>query len=207
MDTAYLRQLGLDLRSAPELNISRPYSAAALGAPSALGASPKREGGSPKKSSAVNGSFGKDLLGKGFGEAVIRGGHPPWLVPNAGHDSGLQVVNSLTGEKEPFKPLNGKKVIWYTCGPTVYDVAHMGHARAYLTFDILRRIMMNYLNFDVQYQINITDIDDKIILRARQNKLFDDFCKEAAGMSSEILRNKVQEAVQKKGAQVGSKGT
>lgn len=57
---------------------------------------------------------------------------PPWA----------KVINSLTGEKEMFRPLNGKKVIWYTCGPTVYDVAHMGHARAYLTFDILRRITL-----------------------------------------------------------------
>eukprot|EP00438_Fugacium_kawagutii_P001498 Skav202544 [mRNA] locus=scaffold2011:277134:278009:- [translate_table: standard] len=56
----------------------------------------------------------------------------------------------------------------------------MGHARAYLTFDILRRIMMNYLKFDVNCaRINITDIDDKIILRARQNKLFSIFSEES----------------------------
>ena len=49
----------------------------------------------------------------------------------------------------------------------------MGHARAYLTFDILRRIMEDYFHFDLLYQVNITDVDDKIILRARQNKLID----------------------------------
>ena len=47
-----------------------------------------------------------------------------------------------------------------------------------MTFDIHRRILMDYFNYDVLYQINITDIDDKIILRARQNKLVDDFTKE-----------------------------
>lgn len=85
-------------------------------------------------------------------------------------------MNSLTGEKEDFVPIDGNKVAWYTCGPTVYDSAHMGHARANLTFDILRRIMMNYFNYDVKFHMNITDIDDKIILRSRQNKLFSDYC-------------------------------
>jgi cysteinyl-tRNA synthetase len=51
----------------------------------------------------------------------------------------------------------------------------MGHARAYLTFDILRRIMEDYFHFDLLYQVNITDVDDKIILRARQNKLLADY--------------------------------
>jgi len=63
----------------------------------------------------------------------------------------------------------------HTQGPTVYDVCHMGHARAYLTFDILRRIMTDYLHYDVQYHVNITDVDDKIILRARKNKLLGDY--------------------------------
>jgi cysteinyl-tRNA synthetase len=116
-------------------------------------------------------------------------------VPNAGHDAKLQVMNTLTGEKEAFRPLQDKKVLWYTCGPTVYDVAHMGHARAYLTFDILRRIMMNYLGFDVKYQINITDIDDKIILRSRQNKLFDDFKSEAAKMKPAEFKKAVDDAM------------
>lgn len=64
--------------------------------------------------------------------------------------STLKVNNSLVlGEKVPFAPRSGNKVKWYTCGPTVYDVAHMGHARAYLTFDILRRIMEDYFNYEV----------------------------------------------------------
>jgi len=68
-------------------------------------------------------------------------------------------------------PMNGREVRWYTCGPTVYDSSHVGHARSYLTFDIMRRIMSDYFKYNVLYQINITDIDDKIILRARQNEL------------------------------------
>uniref|UniRef100_A0A7S3PD35 cysteine--tRNA ligase n=2 Tax=Aplanochytrium stocchinoi TaxID=215587 RepID=A0A7S3PD35_9STRA len=56
----------------------------------------------------------------------------------------------------------------------------MGHARCYLSLDILRRIMEDYFNYDVVYQINITDIDDKIILRARQNKLIDDYLNDCA---------------------------
>lgn len=57
------------------------------------------------------------------------------------------------------------QVKWYICGPTVYDSSHMGHARAYLSFDILRRVMQHYFGYDVHYVMNITDIDDKIIKR------------------------------------------
>ena len=60
---------------------------------------------------------------------------------------------------------NFKKVKFYICGPTVYDSAHMGHARAYLSFDIVRRVLVDYFNYDVLYVMNITDIDDKIIKR------------------------------------------
>jgi cysteinyl-tRNA synthetase len=66
-------------------------------------------------------------------------------------------------------------VSWYNCGPTVYDASHMGHARTYITFDILRRIMEDYFNFRILYVMNITDIDDKIIVRARQKHLMDSY--------------------------------
>lgn len=69
---------------------------------------------------------------------------------------------------------------WYTCGPTVYDSAHLGHARAYVTFDIIRRILDDYFGIHVFYVMNITDIDDKIILRARRNFLFDQYLSEVA---------------------------
>eukprot|EP00392_Amoebophrya_sp_AT5.2_P017542 g17917.t1 len=90
---------------------------------------------------------------------------------------GLKMTNSLTDDVEPFLPHEGRKVNWYVCGPTVYDHAHLGHARAYLTFDIMRRVMEDYFGYEVLYQLNITDIDDKIILRARKNELLDEYLK------------------------------
>ena len=86
--------------------------------------------------------------------------------------------NSLTETLTAFYPLQGNTVHWYTCGPTVYDACHMGHARAYLTFDILRRILQDYFHYNVIYQVNITDVDDKIILRARQNYLVEQYVAE-----------------------------
>jgi len=83
----------------------------------------------------------------------------------------LKLFNSLTRQKEVFVPQKGKTVTWYNCGPTVYDHSHMGHARTYLSFDILRRVLQDYFGYDVFYVMNITDIDDKIIKRARQNHL------------------------------------
>ncbi len=77
-----------------------------------------------------------------------------------------------------FVPQRGNRVTWYNCGPTVYDASHMGHARTYLTFDILRRVMRDYFGYDVFYVMNITDVDDKIIKRARQNHLYDAYVSE-----------------------------
>lgn len=106
---------------------------------------------------------------------------PPWLAPTP-HEKGadipqLRVYNSLTKEKNAFVPIDkaGKKVTWYACGPTVYDDSHIGHARNYVTTDIMRRIMKDYFKFDVQFVMNITDVDDKIIVRARQQYFLDNF--------------------------------
>ncbi len=85
--------------------------------------------------------------------------------------SGLQLLNSLTGRLEPFTPIEPGFVKWYICGPTVYDVAHLGHARNYIGFDIVRRVMMEYFGLHLFYVMNITDIDDKIIIRAQRNHL------------------------------------
>ena len=64
------------------------------------------------------------------------------------------------------------------CGPTVYDAAHLGHARTYLTFDIIRRILTSYFHYDVNLCMNITDIDDKIIKRSNdEKKNFAEFAK------------------------------
>jgi cysteinyl-tRNA synthetase len=73
------------------------------------------------------------------------------------------VYNSLTNKKDEFKPVDPYQVTWYICGPTVYDVSHMGHARTYVTFDIIRRILSEHFGYNVMQVMNITDIDDKII--------------------------------------------
>eukprot|EP01053_Blabericola_migrator_P000052 Blabericola_migrator_1__51@NODE_1011_length_5710_cov_146_189615_g538_i1_p1_GENE_NODE_1011_length_5710_cov_146_189615_g538_i1NODE_1011_length_5710_cov_146_189615_g538_i1_p1_ORF_typecomplete_len646_score137_09tRNAsynt_1e/PF01406_19/4_1e129tRNAsynt_1e/PF01406_19/1_2e02tRNAsynt_1g/PF09334_11/9_3e05tRNAsynt_1g/PF09334_11/5_4e05tRNAsynt_1g/PF09334_11/3e03tRNAsynt_1/PF00133_22/0_7tRNAsynt_1/PF00133_22/5_2e07tRNAsynt_1f/PF01921_18/67tRNAsynt_1f/PF01921_18/0_0017DALR_2/PF09190_11/0_00057tRNAsynt_1d/PF007 len=88
--------------------------------------------------------------------------------PESPYLTGLQVNNSLAGGKVPFVPVKGNVVNWYGCGPTVYDAAHMGHARNYVTFDVLRRIMEDYFGYKVNMCMNITDIDDKIIARAKE---------------------------------------
>lgn len=80
--------------------------------------------------------------------------------------TGLKVNNSMTGEKTEFIPQEGNRINWYGCGPTVYDAAHMGHARTYVAFDIIRRILNDYFGYDVNMVMNITDIDDKIIARS-----------------------------------------
>jgi len=85
----------------------------------------------------------------------------------------IMVLNSLCPDtKVPFVPRNGRLVKWYTCGPTVYAPSHMGHARTYITFDIIRNILEHYFGYRVNLVMNITDVDDKIILRARQNHLY-----------------------------------
>ncbi|KAH7909293.1 tRNA synthetases class I (C) catalytic domain-containing protein [Hygrophoropsis aurantiaca] len=113
---------------------------------------------------------------------------PPWSIPTKTiEEPVLKVYNSLTKSKTEFVPTNGRHVKWYNCGPTVYDASHMGHARNYVTQDILRRIMTDYFGYDVHFVMNVTDIDDKIILRARQNHLFNHFRSETSSLSTELL--------------------
>ena len=76
----------------------------------------------------------------------------------------LYLTNSLTKQKEIFKPINSEKITLYACGPTVYDKPHVGNARALVIFDLLFRILKEvYGETKVVYVRNITDIDDKII--------------------------------------------
>lgn len=79
--------------------------------------------------------------------------------------TGLMVNNSLyPKEKVEFVTKDGSKnIAWYMCGPTVYDKSHLGHARTYIGFDVIRRILEDYFGYHVQLCMNITDIDDKII--------------------------------------------
>ncbi len=80
----------------------------------------------------------------------------------------LQIYNSLTRSKAPFKPIEPGRVRMYVCGMTVYDFCHLGHARVLVVFDIVYRYLKR-AGLDVTYIRNITDIDDKIIRRADQN--------------------------------------
>ncbi len=77
----------------------------------------------------------------------------------------LAVYNTMTRKKENFVPLTEGRVNFYACGPTVYDYFHIGNARPLIMFDVFRR-HLEYRGYDVNYIVNITDIDDKIINRA-----------------------------------------
>ncbi|MEG4294248.1 cysteine--tRNA ligase [Microcoleus sp. C2C3] len=79
----------------------------------------------------------------------------------------LTLYNSLTRRESPFEPLEPPKVRMYCCGVTVYDYCHVGHARAYIVWDMVRRYLM-WRGYDVRYVQNFTDIDDKILDRARE---------------------------------------
>ncbi|CAJ38086.1 cysteine--tRNA ligase [Methanocella arvoryzae] len=79
----------------------------------------------------------------------------------------LRFYNTLTQTVEDFQPLDDRKVKMYVCGPTVYDYCHMGHARSYIVFDVIRRHLL-YRGYDVTYVQNFTDVDDKILKRAKE---------------------------------------
>src|SRR6266487_2542961 len=82
----------------------------------------------------------------------------------------LQLYNSLTRRKEAFAPLDPERVRLYVCGPTVYDFAHVGNARAVVAFDLLYRVLRHeYGAGHVTYVRNITDVEDKIIAAARES--------------------------------------
>jgi cysteinyl-tRNA synthetase len=79
----------------------------------------------------------------------------------------LRIFNTIKGEKEVFEPLKPGKVGMYVCGVTVYDLCHIGHARAAVVFDVIYRYL-KYSTYEVNYVRNFTDIDDKIIRRAQE---------------------------------------
>jgi cysteinyl-tRNA synthetase len=77
----------------------------------------------------------------------------------------MKIYNTLSSQKEEFKPMDQNKVRMFVCGPTVYDFIHIGNARTFIFFDVVGRYL-EYKNFELNYVQNITDIDDKIITRA-----------------------------------------
>ena len=80
----------------------------------------------------------------------------------------LKIYNSLTRQKEEFKPIQPGKVGMYVCGVTIYDLCHIGHGRTFVSFDVVSRYL-RYSGYDLTFVRNITDIDDKIIKRAAEN--------------------------------------
>src|SRR5690606_17860946 len=74
----------------------------------------------------------------------------------------VYLYNTLTRKKEPFQPLRSNKVHMYVCGPTVYNYIHIGNARVFVFFDVVRRYF-KHLGYDVTYVQNFTDVDDRLI--------------------------------------------
>ncbi|KAM0750644.1 hypothetical protein T439DRAFT_325700 [Meredithblackwellia eburnea MCA 4105] len=118
-----------------------------------------------------------------------RAKQPHWQVPTrTAQEPTLKVYNSLTRSKVDFVTKKPGIVTWYNCGPTVYDSSHMGHARNYLTQDVMRRILRDYFGYEVNFVMNITDVDDKIILRARHSHLLSNYISQTAtSLSSTVL--------------------
>jgi len=82
----------------------------------------------------------------------------------------VKIFSTLSQKKETIKPIKGKRINLFVCGPTVYDYSHLGHARNYIIFDAFAKYLKS-IGFDVFYLQNITDIDDKIIVRAREREV------------------------------------
>ncbi|MDO6466368.1 MULTISPECIES: cysteine--tRNA ligase [Pseudoalteromonas] len=80
----------------------------------------------------------------------------------------VQIYNTLTRQKEQFKPMVEGKIDMYVCGITIYDYCHIGHARTFVGFDVIVRYL-RHIGYDLKYVRNITDVDDKIIKRANEN--------------------------------------
>lgn len=119
---------------------------------------------------------------------------PAWHRPRTTDSPVLRVRNSLAKDSlQEFIPVQGRRVTWYCCGPTVYDAGHMGHARNYVTTDVIRRLLRDYFGYDVVFVQNVTDIDDKIIVRARQLHLFQKFALETNELTDE-LRQRTKDA-------------
>ena len=103
----------------------------------------------------------------------------------------MKLYNTLTRKKEEFKPIEDGKVTMYVCGPTVYNYIHVGNARPLIVFDTLKRYFI-YKGYKVKYLVNFTDIDDKLIQKAKEenstvkevaDRYIEEFIKDAEGLS------------------------
>ncbi|MCX6749793.1 MAG: cysteine--tRNA ligase [Candidatus Pacearchaeota archaeon] len=98
----------------------------------------------------------------------------------------IKVYNTLTRKKEEFRPIKGKEIKMFVCGPTVYDYSHLGHAKTYVQFDVIARYF-RFKGYKLSYLQNITDIDDKIINRSNDEKT--DWKKIAAKYEKEFIED------------------
>ncbi len=117
----------------------------------------------------------------------------------------VTLYNTLTQKKEELEPYEENKIKMYVCGPTVYSSAHLGHARAAVTFDVIERFL-SYLGYEVTYVRNFTDIDDKIIAKANEtgvpsNEISEQYIQEyiedmaSIGVKTPTIQPKVTEHV------------
>ncbi|CAI5757104.1 unnamed protein product [Candida verbasci] len=117
---------------------------------------------------------------------------PEWFQPKdqSNLKPKLKIYNSLTRSKNEFNTIKPNHITWYSCGPTVYDHSHMGHARNYVSTDICRRILQNYFGYNINFIQNVTDVDDKIIIAARQQYLFEEkVLKQYNEISNELIES------------------
>jgi cysteinyl-tRNA synthetase len=125
-----------------------------------------------------------------------------WSKPE-GYPTGIYVRNSLctvgqdatNSDVVELVTMEKNHLKFYICGPTVYALSHLGHARAYLTFDIVRRVLEDYFGLDVTVVMNITDVDDKIIKRGREGYLYEKFCTENSINENGGSNGKFEEAM------------
>jgi len=100
----------------------------------------------------------------------------------------IRIYNTLTREKQEFKPIKKASVGMYVCGPTVYDDPHIGHARSAYVFDVIRRYFV-YKGYKVKFARNVTDVDDKIINKAREGSKGGDLNSAAKKISDRYLKS------------------
>ncbi|KAJ3343694.1 hypothetical protein HDU83_005544 [Entophlyctis luteolus] len=149
-----------------------------------LWSDPQNTPGRSRSKRGVGTQFGPDVT-----EAFCKANNLDMIIrSHEVKDNGYEIAHNGRCVTTEFVPASGKLVNWYTCGPTVYDKSHMGHARNYITFDIIRRIMEDYFNYDVNFVMNITDIDDKIIVAARSNYLFENKKASTPCLSIELIK-------------------
>ena len=106
----------------------------------------------------------------------------------------MKIFNTLTRQKEAFKPMDPQEVKIYACGPTVYNFIHIGNARPLCVFDVLRRYL-EYRGYGVKFVQNFTDIDDKIIKRANEEgKTYQEIA-DTTGISVRNVKAAIQRAL------------